>query len=499
MRLVCMLGLGLAGCGTCGSQPAAPPVPSSTARTTPIVAEVAELGAPVAATAPDGTVVLQRGAYVDVRGPVATVAVQLPIGDDDPDRPYAVSAGGRYVARLVGAEDDAVVVWSIAPAAQAARIESGPSWGPPSFVEPELLATLGTDGVTLWELPAGRRRCATSYRGITRPRDVMPFGAGRALVRSSSNTPGIENATLVEISTADCDVTAVYLATPARELVRATAAAGTKLLLTKGRIRAFEGEAAVELALPRETTAWALASSPDGAVVAWAGHATLESTRTVFGVWLRREQRVAIVADLEGELRPFHLRIDQGALHAIGASGRTWRWPLPRSTEGRAAQVRSLAGGQLDYEDAIMALGVLDLDTAQRALDAITDPAARAASTFVRGFVESLRREETQAAFVARAATEGVRFAGDPATLTAAETLADAEVTAAATDALLAWLEGSEPRRGDPRGLEVGLELALQLTEMEERELREVLVRELARAYPDDAVVRRELEELEPP
>jgi hypothetical protein len=156
-----------------------------------------------------------------------------------------------------------------------------------------------------------------------------------------------------------------------------------------------------------------------------------------------------------------------------------------------------VSADQLAHEQAIIQLGLGAPQLALGELDRIVAPELRASNRFFHAYVQSLVDGEDGNAFRARVARQDIRYAGDSATLAAADRLAAAEVTGAAFDMLMYWLAAARPGSRPDGGVDVGLELVLQLSEADDAEGKAILLRRLHEVYPTNARIGEELKELE--
>ena len=500
-----------AGCG-CGtpSRTSAPARPEREESVTESETTVRELGAPIAAVAPDGTIVVQRGDGVDVLDASLAPVGSLPLGnpDDVPGIWYAVSNGARWVAHVD--RTGFVTVWDPREGRQLLRLDPGAvrpqgaevplvgpapgtaaSWGAPVFLPGDLLATHHGDGAILWEMPSGRPRCTVSDPSLAIVRETFALGEAVAGVRSGTNQPGVHNAVLVEVDTARCRVRRRHLIPPARDPIVATSAGGEGFVLHRDGLRVIGLEAVSRGRIPvAEMSPSAAHASADGRALVFAG--TGDGGGHV-GAWLREAGQVAEVAQVPGRERIVHVRTEGDAVIGYGATGRVWRWAMP--TAGEPVQLTAMSTDERRMERALLHLGLGEVGEAQRVLGTVSprDDGDR----FLAAYVDSLVEQQDVEAFLRRLESENVHMGGNAALLALARRLADVEVIAAALDAFLYWLDGIAPGAGPDEGVDLGLNLSLCLSESDAYELRGALLRRLADVYPGHPRLAEELEELE--
>jgi|GEM_PF-5052784 len=478
-----------------------------------------KLAGPVVAVAADGSCIVQRGTHVDVFGPRLTELKPLPIGDTSgqPGIWYAVSPVARYAARV--GRTGWIDLWDVAAARPAQRLDPGlrlprlfempmvgpaqettASWGAPAFLVDDLgedlLVTHHNEGIVLWEVPTGRARCVLRDPAIQVARETFPTGAGAAVVRSGSNTPGIHNATLVEFSTRDCAVRERHLI-PAGESVVAAGTTDTFFVFTPKGIRAREASGTLQ-ALVSEIPVWphAIHASSDGRWVLWAGADSSKPAEEVVGLWNRKNDRVTVIARLPQQASILHVRLEGEAVHAIDSEGRAWTWPVSVD-DGQPVRVSAVSADQLAREKAIIHLGLGHPQVTLKELERAVSPEARASNRFLRAYVQALVSGEDRRAFRDRMAREGVRYSGEDLSRVAAAELAAAEIVGPALDMFQYWLEGAGPGSRAESGIDLGLELALKLGASEDSEAQARLLRRLHEVYPASAPIAEQLKELE--
>lgn len=474
------------------------------------------LSGPVVAVAADGACIVQRGTHVDVFGADLARPKRLPMGDTSgqPGVWYAVSSGTRYVARVD--RTGWIELWDVAAARRAARLEPGAhlpqvfemplvgpahqtaaSWGPPAFLGDDLLVTHHNQGIILWEVPSGRARCTLQDPAIRLAREAFALGRGVAAVRSGSDSPGIHNAVVIEFSTRDCSVRERHLV-PARDPVVAAASGSARFIFSLKGIRATDESSNVQaLVSDVPVSPHAMHASHDGRWVVWAGADTTKAAEEVVGLWSREGNRMIPVARLQQSSRILHLRIEGAAVHALDSSGQVFTWPLPAAGNGEPVRSSVVSADQLAREKAILHLGLGEPQLALREFERVVASEARTSNRFLQAYAQSLVEREDGNVFRARMARDSIRYAGDSATLAAAEDLTSAEVLGPALDMFLYWLEGARPGSRPESAVQLGLELVLQLSESDDHETKALLLRRLREIYPTDVQIAEQLKDLE--
>ncbi len=435
------------------------------------------------AVASDGSALLQRGSHVDVVGPDRRVVKALPLGDPAP-KPgvrYAVSDKARFVARI--ADSDVVELWDVAAGKEIGRIDTGEgSWGPPTFLGHDLIATHHTDWVSLWELPSGKLRCRLKDPAVRLPREAFAIDKGVAAVRSSANSPGINNAVLVELSTQDCRVRERHLVS-ARDPAQVRGSNDVRFIFSYSRLRMRSDVQTSDVTLP-DVLPEALFATADGASIVWAGNDGTKAGEHVVGVWLPQAKRLVELGRIQTKSFIANVHVEGDAAYALVADGEVIRFSMPSAGDGKDAGQVMVSADQLAREEAIIKLGMDQIPAALAALGRVSAADAKAANRFLHAYIESLRTGEKGAAFRKRMKAENIAYAGASATLAAASDLAAAEVTGPALDMYAYWLEGATPGSLPESAVPLGLELALQLSEADATEARAGLLERMQKVYP---------------
>jgi hypothetical protein len=327
-------------------------------------------------------------------------------------------------------------------------------------------------------------------RALQLARETYSLGPDRAAARSGTNRPGIHNAVLVELSTTDCSVRAHHLV-PARDPIAVAARGETFARLTYEELRLSRNGVETTIDLPGASPQ-ALALSADGRSVLWARSGNA-AEGVMIEIWSPDDQKARSVARLEAQSQVVHLRLDGGRAVAIETKGMVHSWPIETATAARLAPAQRLPADRIAREKAILALGLGDARAAAAALAAF--PSKGTPNHFLAAYLRSLVDNEAEPAFVARLSREGIAYTGDPHTLRAVEHLASAELTPVAVDVLFYYLRDAKPGSLPERGATIGLELALQLSELDRDEGRAALLRELGTRYPCHAKVAEALAE----
>jgi hypothetical protein len=469
-----------------------------------------DLGAPIVAVSRSGDLVLQRGDRIEVLDRELSTLGRLPLGnpDDDPYVRYAVSAGARWVAHV--GRSGFITVWEPRSGRQVARLDPGEplardigrdfpmvgpapetasSWGPPVFLEESLLASHHQSGVVLWELPSGRPRCTLTDPALDLARESFALGEGVAAVRCGGDVPGVHNALIFELSTADCRIRRRHLVTPAREPVQATGSRDVGFIVHVGGIRVLDAGSLYHARMPLDPILpTAVGTSGDGQTLLFAG---IAARSQLVGIWRRASNQVAVVDELRQQDHVIHVREEGEFIVGYDSAGRVRRWRSPAS--GTPARVETLDRARLLREEAYIFMA---LDVYPEALRRLQDVAAE---PFLIAYVESRAENESMQSFTHRVQRLGIRYRGEADTLRLAQELSDAEVVGPAVDMFLYWIDGVTPGSGPPSAVDVGLGLALSLSEADQHELQEVVLRRLAAVYPEHADVQERLRDLEEP
>jgi hypothetical protein len=169
---------------------------------------------------------------------------------------------------------------------------------------------------------------------------------------------------------------------------------------------------------------------------------------------------------------------------------------IPTSEAGQIVEPVTLDNDRLAWEEALLLVGLGNSQAAAERMERFR-ASGPAPYRFLAEYVASLVNEEGGEAFRERMTRAGITYVGEESTLSAANDFASADVLWPAVDLLLYWLDGIQPRAGSERGLEIGREIALQLSEADEFRAHGVVLRRLVAVYPDSEELREELNELE--
>ncbi len=480
----------------CGASAVAPETGGATRDESPLRFDAA---APVVALASDGAFAVRRGEGIEVHraGGGALGVVPTRPGDDRPGTWFALDKGGATLAVLRARE---LELWK--PGDRTARVASrteDDSWGPPRFLSTGDLITHHQGAVVVWSGAAGAPIAAVEDPLLTLVRGSYDGPGGSLLVRCSQNRPG-----------------------PANTMPFTADLPGGKLVDRLGPHRdgvsaavAFEG-------------GWVTADQDhvyqfgaDGAERArfeLPGVVSLKVSER--GVQFGAAGGVAGVLDLpEARLHRFStgrteavLFTDMGARELVGldAQGRVFAWSVTGDGEPIAARRNDAAKGRA--RRAIGRLALSDLEgaeqglaavvTAQHALGAKAD-ADTLELALAGHYARSLLAREEASQFVQKLAggpLDPKSEAVSGAWLLLAEELTHAEALDAGFDLYFTWLKGVHSgviaRTSSTRAVAVGLALDTLVGSVDADELREALLRAMAKVFPEDTSVKERLAEL---
>lgn len=501
----------LAGCSSPADRAVAPggdakqtPEPSSEGA-------VSSLGGEVVAAAPDGAVVLRT--ETEMRAEDAAQSgwplVGVPI-EDEPGRWFGVARGASHV--VYADPSGALALWRRGDTQAFASLDpdvlgedriaipfegpaprSGQSWGPPVFLDDATIATHHAEGVILWETATGKARCYVVDPLIQLSRASYALGEERAALRSSSNTPDLTNAALLEFSKKDCQIGRVHLL-PVDQPYLVAGTSTSTLVLRAGSLRASSGvEPARVMSLPLGTP-HAIDQPVDG-VIAWAAQAEA-SDEVEVGLLDTSSGRMRVVGQLPAGTRVVHVRRVGADIRALEQSGDEHTWAAPALATEQPRTFVAVSADEAARERALSYIGRGDRVAAIQALAGKDGPGP--SNRFLHAYFVSFEEQSSEEDFRAKLAKHGIRFTGDAQLYLAIEHLVDVQAWPQATDLFFYWVDDAPPKTLPAEAIEIGLELALQLAELDRYELRERLLDALAKQYPDDpkvAEARRDDEE----
>ncbi|MBK9000397.1 MAG: hypothetical protein IPM35_32150 [Myxococcales bacterium] len=425
-----------------------------------------------------------------------TMAVRPLIGvpaEDAPGLWYALSPSGKLVA--LSGSSDTTSLWQVGNP-EPTVLDAGPvvggfeavSWGAPRFLGEDTLVTHHTEGIVVWDLARSAARCFLTDPLIHVARETFDLGMGRAAVRSGSNSPGVSNASLVECSTTDCRVLRRLLVGAGER--HAVAAAGeTTFILLSGAMRVIGRSGETRVVTLPTASPHALRAFQDGALV-WAADAA-DGAAILVGVMDPKGLRSSLVGRLPTGSSIVRTWVAEGRVHAVEQRGALHTWPAPDLSQASGIEAAVLGNDALAREHAI-----LELAAAGRteAIAALSGPDGVAPSNrFFEAYLRSLVTDEAEPAFLARLARDGIRFRGEAPVLAVVEDLARSQAWAPACDLLFYWMQDASPCSLPEAAVPIALELALQLSEADQDQIRGTLIRKLGKLYPNDARVAEAL------
>jgi hypothetical protein len=485
-------------------------------RTKPVISMIKSWDAKgkVAAVSSDGALIVQRGDNVEIFSPVGAKLGALPIGNpsDELGYRYAVSPGGGTVAFV--RRDGMIELWDVARQTRTAQVSAahalkntrtftplaGPapvapqSFGPPRFLRDGRLVTHHDGGVVVWK-PDGTIAVAIEDETLSLVRESWSVAENELLLRCADNQPGVANTALFVVSLDKKRV--IDRGRPDREgwlrfddlEVWLGDEAGDRFLWIKN------GNAVQRFRTSEEPQL--ISASPNRARLVWVEQPYGNHLAVVNVL----DRMTARIVRLEIDNVPLVSVRLEDQLVTVSEQGAVRTWQLPDFSNADRVDLRTVQEDprEATWQRSLVKFGVGDFAGAAQMTSDMRRPGVPAKYLIGSLYTLSQTRNDGAKTFLSDAKALGIEWHGAAARtalLSLAEDFARAQLVLGG-DFLLYWLEsGPSARDGDnARAVRIGLELALQASEADQYDLRELLVARLAETFPNDPEVREAMKD----